>query len=219
MDKPIKKNSRWKYVLLLIVSLGFVIVGIRMVNKGEWFGWFGILFFGSGIPILIWQMVNSRPEPTIGEEGVLDQAPDYRTTAEIEASFRSLERRLDAMLDEARHVLEHERIALHDASNRSGFGGGFPYFVWGFRFVRQEPFRSEIKRATVRLNYLEPALEGESRRIEVTFNAEIFQIGKHSRVTEGGKTVYEIEQFLNMRMDQVVMDFIAAAEQILAKQK
>lgn len=73
MDKLIKKNSRWKYVLLLIGSLGFVVVGIQMVIKGEWFGWFAILFFGSGIPIFIWQIANSRPQLTIGEHGVVDQ--------------------------------------------------------------------------------------------------------------------------------------------------
>ena len=73
MDKLIIKNSRWKYVLLLIVCIGFVTAGIGMVINGERFGWLGILFFGSGIPLLIWQIADSRPRLVIDEQGVLDR--------------------------------------------------------------------------------------------------------------------------------------------------
>jgi hypothetical protein len=143
---------------------------------------------------------------------------DFRNTTEIETSFRSLEQRLDAMLEDARAGLEREGIASVDDSNRSGFdGSGIPAFVWHFRFVRREDFGSEIKRATVRLRYGEPALEGESQRVEVTSVAEIFQIGKQSRVAEVMEMVYPLEQFLNLKMERVIMDWIAAAEQILAK--
>ena len=141
----------------------------------------------------------------------------FRPINEIEASFRSVEQRLDAMLEIARARLEREGIALSDISNRSGFDGGFPAFAWGFRFVKREDFGSEIKRATVRLEYREPALEGEPQMIEDTFVAEIFQIGKQSRVRETSKMVYPIGQFLDMSMDQVVTDRIAAAGLILAK--
>ncbi|HEX8251069.1 MAG TPA: hypothetical protein VF599_23040 [Pyrinomonadaceae bacterium] len=143
---------------------------------------------------------------------------DFRTTAEIEASFRSMEQRLDAMLEAARAGLERERIASVDDSNRSGFdGSGMPSFAWRFRFVKQEDFGSEIKRATVRLRYGEPILKGESQKIEATSVAEIFQIGKKSRVTEIRKMVYPLEQFLDLSLNQVIADFVAPAEQFLAK--
>lgn len=142
---------------------------------------------------------------------------EYRDDTEVEASFRPLERRLDARLEEARARLEREGIAVRDNSNRSGFGGGFPYFTWAFNFAKREDYGSEIKRATARLWYLEPALEEEPQTIEVTSVAEIFQIGKQSRVSEVSKTVYPIEEFLNLRMEQVIIDQLAAAEQILAE--
>lgn len=81
----------------------------------------------------------------------------FRSTTDIEASFRIIERRLDAMLGESRVHLERERIALRDDSNRSGFSkDGFPYFMWGYHFERREAFGSEIKAAAVNLRYVEP---------------------------------------------------------------
>lgn len=53
MEKLIIKNSRWKYVLLLIGCIGFVAGGVWMLMSGERFGWAAILFFGSGIPVSI----------------------------------------------------------------------------------------------------------------------------------------------------------------------
>lgn len=73
MEKLIIKNSRWKYVLLLIGCIGFVAAGIWMVIDGEPFGWLGILFFGSGIPLSIWQIADSRPRLVIDERGVTDR--------------------------------------------------------------------------------------------------------------------------------------------------
>jgi hypothetical protein len=120
---------------------------------------------------------------------------EYKVQDEVEASFRPVERRLDAMLEEARARLALQGIIIRDDSNRSGFGGGFPYFVWAFNFEKREYYGSEIKRATTRLWYLEPSPKEEVQRIEVTSVAEIFQIGKQSRVCEGNKVVYPVEQF------------------------
>lgn len=142
---------------------------------------------------------------------------EYIAHAEVEASFRPVERMLDTMLEEARTCLDQEGIAVRDDSNRSGFGHGFSYFVWAFNFEKREAFGSEIKRATARLWYFEPALEEELQTIKVTSVAEIFQIGKQSRVLEWKEEAYPIKQFLNMRMEQVIMDCLAFAEQILAK--
>jgi hypothetical protein len=73
MKKLIIKNSRWKYVPLLIGSFGFVAAGIWMVIQGEAFGWIALAFFGSGVPIFIWQIVDSRPRLIIDERGVSDR--------------------------------------------------------------------------------------------------------------------------------------------------
>ncbi len=73
MEKLIIKNSRRKYVLLLVGCIGFVIVGIAMLAVGEGFGWASILFFGAGIPIFIWQIIDARPRLVIDEHGVLDR--------------------------------------------------------------------------------------------------------------------------------------------------
>ncbi|HRH40153.1 MAG TPA: STM3941 family protein [Pyrinomonadaceae bacterium] len=73
MEKIIIKNSRWKHVLLLIGCLGFVSAGIWIVLIGKPFGWVAILFFGTGIPVSIWQIADSRPRLIIDEQGVLDR--------------------------------------------------------------------------------------------------------------------------------------------------
>ncbi|HWS55447.1 MAG TPA: STM3941 family protein [Pyrinomonadaceae bacterium] len=73
MEKLTIKSSRWKHVLLLIASVGFVVAGVAMLAKGNWFGWVAIIFFGSGIPIFIWQIMDARPRLVIDERGVADR--------------------------------------------------------------------------------------------------------------------------------------------------
>jgi hypothetical protein len=73
MEKLIIKNSRWRYVLLLIASIGFVVAGIWMVMRGKPFGWAAIVFFGSSLPLFIWQIVDSRPRLVVDEHGVTDR--------------------------------------------------------------------------------------------------------------------------------------------------
>ena len=58
---------------MLIGSIGFVAAGIAMVAQGKAFGWVAILFFGCGVPIYIWQIVDSRPRLIIDDDGVLDR--------------------------------------------------------------------------------------------------------------------------------------------------
>jgi hypothetical protein len=73
MEKLIIKNSRWKHVLLLIAGVGFVVAGVWMVIRGKPFGWAAIVFFGSAIPVFVWQIADSRPRLVIDERGVLDR--------------------------------------------------------------------------------------------------------------------------------------------------
>jgi hypothetical protein len=141
-----------------------------------------------------------------------------RPNGEIEASFRQMERMLDTMLEDSRAYFEREGIGLRDESNRSGFDPvNAPSFVWAYYFERREAYGSEIRRAEARLWYREPVYTDESRRIEVTTGAEIFQIGNQSRVREMTKAVYSVERFADAGLRRVVMDCIVAGEQVLAK--
>jgi hypothetical protein len=60
-------------------------------------------------------------------------------------------------------------------------------------------------------------MEGDSQRMELTSVAEIFQIGKQSRLCEVREMFYSIEQFLTMKMDQFILENFDATEQILSK--
>jgi hypothetical protein len=143
---------------------------------------------------------------------------DWKNTDEIEASFRQIEHSLDVRLEQACVNLVNKGIVLREDSNRSGIGGhSYTSFVWSFHFEKREAFGSEIKRATVQLWYREPIMEGDSQRMEITSVAEIFQIGKQSRLCEVREMFYPIEQFLTMKMDQLILENFAATEQILSK--
>jgi hypothetical protein len=142
----------------------------------------------------------------------------FRPNSEIEASFRRVEQMLDAMLEESRTFLEREGIRLRDATNRAGFdGSGFPSFIWAYDFEKRTPFRSEIKLAAASLWYREPVYEDESQTINVKSSAQIFQIGKQSRVREWKEEVYPMDDFLKMKMEQVIMNCFAFSEQVLVK--
>ncbi|HEX6188183.1 MAG TPA: STM3941 family protein [Pyrinomonadaceae bacterium] len=89
MEELIIKNSRWKHFLLLIGCMGFVGTGIWMVVQGKSFGWVAILFFGTGLVVSIWQIVDSRPRLIIDERGVLDRTLGVGRIAwsDIEAAY------------------------------------------------------------------------------------------------------------------------------------
>lgn len=73
MEKLIIKNSRRKYLRMLIGCMGFVGGGIWMVNDGAMLGWLCILFFGFCSLTFIWQIADPRPRLIIDEQGVLDR--------------------------------------------------------------------------------------------------------------------------------------------------
>ena len=78
MDQVIVKNSRFRYVLLLLIAIGFVVAGLYIVFGANGagnalLGWVSIIFFGSGIPLFAWQLYDSRPRLIIDEQGILDR--------------------------------------------------------------------------------------------------------------------------------------------------
>ena len=77
MTPIVIKASRLKCVLLLVTAIGFVLAGAFIVahNAGmdAWAGWICILFFGAGIPMFLWQLVDARPRLIIDDRGVFDR--------------------------------------------------------------------------------------------------------------------------------------------------
>jgi hypothetical protein len=78
MDQVVVKNSRLRYVFLLLIAIGFVVAGIFIVlganGAGDaLLGWVTIIFFGAGIPLFAWQLYDSRPRLIIDEQGILDR--------------------------------------------------------------------------------------------------------------------------------------------------
>jgi hypothetical protein len=75
MKKIEIRASRRKYLLHLISIFGFVACGVFLVVQGKsaWVGWLSICFFGSMIPSVVGQIINSRPRLIIDEFGVVDR--------------------------------------------------------------------------------------------------------------------------------------------------
>lgn len=69
------KSSRSKYFGLLIGSIVFVACGFFILLNGgpELIGWASIIFFGLGIPLSIWQILDSRSRLKIDDTGIVDR--------------------------------------------------------------------------------------------------------------------------------------------------
>ena len=70
------KASRVKYLILLITAAAFTVAGvfIILVDGPAWVGWMSIVFFGcGGIPVFIWQLIDSRPRLVIDDVGLFDR--------------------------------------------------------------------------------------------------------------------------------------------------
>jgi len=68
-------NARWRYALLTLGSLVFVVLGVWMiVADGKWGpGLLAIAFFGLGAAVGIWQFFDSRPRLRVSDAGILDR--------------------------------------------------------------------------------------------------------------------------------------------------
>lgn len=70
-------NSRGKYALFLLISVGFVALCIAMTRiaegGGRVIGWVGAIFFGAGVPVLLRALFDRRPRLVIDAQGVFDR--------------------------------------------------------------------------------------------------------------------------------------------------
>ena len=76
MDTLVIANSRWRYLLLLLVALGLVGGGVFIAVKASgarWIGRANILFFGACAALFIRQLFDSRPRLKIDERGINDR--------------------------------------------------------------------------------------------------------------------------------------------------
>ncbi|POY40299.1 hypothetical protein C3L50_06540 [Flavobacterium alvei] len=75
--KLYKSNS--KGIKILALSLPFILIGIWMISEKQngtfdyYMGWFAISFFGLGIPISIFNLLDKRPQIIINENGIWDR--------------------------------------------------------------------------------------------------------------------------------------------------
>jgi hypothetical protein len=72
-------NARWKHVLGLLASLGFVATAVLLVWKAPpsasiepWETWAGILFFGACAVVFFWRLFDSKPRLIIDDSGIVD---------------------------------------------------------------------------------------------------------------------------------------------------
>lgn len=68
-------NSRWRYALLTLGGLVFVVMGVWMIiADGKWgVGLLAIIFFGMCAAVGAWQFFDTRPRLQITDEGILDR--------------------------------------------------------------------------------------------------------------------------------------------------
>ena len=75
MDKISIKSSRIKPLVVLLGCAGFVAGGIFVLKTDgpALVAWSSICFFGAGIPIMIFQIIDRRPRLIIDNDGIIDR--------------------------------------------------------------------------------------------------------------------------------------------------
>jgi len=72
-------KSNWRGIKLIALTLPFVIIGIWMISKEQngtfdfYMGWFITSFFGLGIPLGIFTLLDKRAQIIINEIGIFDR--------------------------------------------------------------------------------------------------------------------------------------------------
>jgi hypothetical protein len=70
-------KSPWKSVRIILLSLPFVIISLYLIihnDADKTMEWFCLCFFGLGIPIGIFNMLDKRPQIIINEIGIFNKA-------------------------------------------------------------------------------------------------------------------------------------------------
>ena len=155
-DTVVVSNSRWRYLVLLCVSLGFVAGGVFILlqDQGAWVGWGSVVFFGACSVVFVWQLVDSRPRLIINDDGILDRTLGVGSIpwSEIQGAFiRSIDGN-DFICLEVRDPeryrlrLSPVRRAMASANRALGFTD-LSVNLSGLRVNTQELFELIMKRA------------------------------------------------------------------------
>ena len=75
VEQFVFKRSYWRILPLLIGSLAFVAAGLFLLGRSpdKWAGWAAVLFFGGCAVVFVWQLLDSRPQLIIDDNGVFDR--------------------------------------------------------------------------------------------------------------------------------------------------
>ena len=131
-----------------------------------------------------------------------------------EATFRTVERELDLLVDVAMPRLAASDVQVHDESARR-YHYKNELLVWRYRFEKSWPVGSERAQITVRLQFAECDGPPELRKVELRSIAEAFQIGQISRVRKQDWRVVPYERLTADGIDTVVLGEIATATKLL----
>ena len=77
------------------------------------------------------------------------------------------------------------------------------------------PYGSEIMLASVWLSYLEPPVPHQASNVRARWTAEIFQIGKESRVFETGEQDLSLEELNAAGIGTLICSLIVHAQTVL----
>lgn len=73
-------KSRWRALKLLVGCVAFVGIGLWILQKPDApavVGWASVVFFGLGIPISLFQLLDRRPQIIISELGIFDRTTHH----------------------------------------------------------------------------------------------------------------------------------------------
>jgi hypothetical protein len=76
-------KSPWKAIKIFALTIPFVIVGVWMITGVESdatqriIGWISCLFFGLGIPVGLFHLLDRRPQIIINELGIFDRTTHH----------------------------------------------------------------------------------------------------------------------------------------------
>jgi hypothetical protein len=69
-------KSPWKAIRLILLSLPFVIISLYFIiydDPAKTLDWFCLCFFGLGIPLGLFNLLDRRPELVLSEDGIFDR--------------------------------------------------------------------------------------------------------------------------------------------------
>ena len=136
----------------------------------------------------------------------------FRHDTDLQACFATATKQLDTQVDNARQALAAHGVSIEDRSNRSGFGGGIPYFLWDHWFEQRSPLGPEVALVRVCITYLDPPDTETPPEVELRWLAEIFQQGQLSRFRREERQRVLLSEFHARDFSSVVLDSIYHAQ-------